>query len=236
MIIRVAENTPRRALPDAPAPASSGAPERARPSRLETWRDRYELVSDILTPQRIGLALAAVVLVVTGLFGGMNAVEEAAPDELPTARGGEPIAVEPMTFTVKSIRHADELRPVARAEPGKTYYFVVFDVTNLSDKAVPAYTLAEALKLDVAGTQTTQPITSLYRVNDSLYADGYQPDVPVSTVAVWEADAAAPVPQEATLTISELTWYEYFTTADEEWQVAEPAVTVTLPIKPLENP
>lgn len=231
MIATVADNTPRRALPGDPAAARSDGPERAAGSRLDAWRGRYELVSDIATPSRIGLVLAAVVLVLTGAFGGLDAVQTST-EEVPRAEAGTPLTVAPLTITVASLRHADALPPVARAVEGRTYYMAVLDVTNTGDTVVRGLTFADALRLDVPGVEVTGP-AQVYRVADSLPARGFQPDVPSQVVALWTAPATAPVATEATLTLSALIWHQDFASASAAWRVDEPAFTLTLPVKEL---
>lgn len=232
----MAENTPRRALPDAPAPTSTREPARARPSRLATWHDRYALVSDILTPQRVGLVLVAVVLLVTGALGGLDAVRAVEAEEIPTAQPGEVLAVAPFTIAVTSLRQGDALPPVARAEPGVTYYMAVLDITNTGDTVVDGVALAQALGLDAPGIDPASPQVTLYRVEDSLRARGYQPGVPVPSVAVWKADASAARPAEVTLTLSSLRWHQFFSSADAAWEVDEPVRRLTLPVKALAVP
>lgn len=53
------------------------------PSRFQRATRWYGYVSDILTPGRIGLLLGAAVLGVVGIFGGWDAVSDAAED-MPT--------------------------------------------------------------------------------------------------------------------------------------------------------
>ncbi len=231
MIATVADNTPRRALPDAPAAAPSEEPERAADSRLEAWRSRYELVSDIATPSRIGLVLAAVVLVLTGAFGGLDAVQTST-EEVPSAAAGTPLKVPPLAVTVASLRHADALPPVARAIEGRTYYMAVLEVTNTGDRVVRGQTFADALTLEVPGVEVTGP-AQVYRVEDSLLARGFQPGVPNQVVALWTAPSSAPVATDATLTLSSLTWHKYLASASAEWRVDEPVFRLTLPVKAL---
>jgi len=63
----VADRNPGRALPDAPASDPQGDPTRVLETRLDVARKGYALVSDILTPQQIGL------VVLLGVLAGAQA-------------------------------------------------------------------------------------------------------------------------------------------------------------------
>lgn len=230
MIPDMADNLPRRASPDTPAQDDPSAPSRARKSRLEKWRDRYSLVSDVLTPQRIGLVLAAIILAVSGAFGGLDTVEAEKIQDVPAAQTGQDLAVKPFTITVTKLIHFDELGSIAPAKAGTTYYMAVMNITNTSDSVIAASVLTPAIKLDAPNIVRSTNLL-LYRAKDSLPARAYQPDVPVLTAAIWTADANAPRPTEATLTLSKLTWYEYFISSEAAWRVDGPAYTVTLPVQ-----
>lgn len=230
MITGVADIPPRRALPDSAAQDPQHAPQRASSSRLQTWQGRYELVSDVASPARIGLVLAALVLVVTGAFGGLDAVQTST-DAVPLGEPNKPLVVAPLTVKVLSVRHADALPPVAPAEPGRSFYLAVLEVTNTADSVVVGTTVAESLSLSVPGVDLTTPAT-LYRIDDSLRARGLQPDVPTNLVAVYAAPSTDTPPTEATLTLSSLAWHTSFASLSESgWRVEEPAFAVTLPIQ-----
>ncbi|MFZ2426986.1 MAG: hypothetical protein WAW71_02445 [Propioniciclava sp.] len=232
----MAEQTPRRALPPTSGSTTDDAPaQRAHTSRFVRWRERYSLVSDILTPQRLGLALAAIVLLVTGAFGGLDAVTSDDPDETPAGQANQPLSIGPATITVMRLRNADALPPIASAQAGTTYLFGVLQVVNTSSEPLGATAVASALALDVPGIAPGQAAPSLYRIDDSLGARTFQPGVPVNVVAVWPT-TSQDAPAEAHLTLSTLTWYEYFSSADAEWQVQESAFIVTLPVEELAEP
>lgn len=229
MIPDVAENTPRRASPDAPAQDDPSAATRGLKSRLRMLRDGYGLVSDILTPQRIGLVLAAIVLVASGSFGGLDEVNTKA-DAIPVAKAGQIITVKPFTISVTKLIHFKELGSIAPTKAGTTYYMAVMKVTNTSDAVVSAISLAPALKL-AAPNVAPRANPLLYRAQDSIPARGYQPGVPVLTAVIWAAETSTPAPTEATLTLSNLTWYQYFSSNAAAWRVDVPAYTLTLPIE-----
>lgn len=205
----------------------SDAPRHAVP-RLEAWRTRWAWVSDILTPQRIGLGLLALVLLVAGAFGGW---EDAltAEETTPRAEPGATVAAAPFDVVVRKAFQGDALPPVANARDGVRYLFVTLDVTNTSDAPVFSSILSSDLGVDLTGVDTTFP-PQVFRINDTQGARSFSPDVTVPVVVVWELDASLDPPTEVTLTVPRHTWRRASLDSSMGWRDPEPAVEVTLPV------
>ena len=229
------DDTPRRALPDAQADTGE-APARVVPTRFERAKKVYELVSDVVTPQRIGLVLAALVLLVAGIAGGFDAVS-AADDDTPTASVGEVVDAAPFEITVRRARHGTELKPIAYRQDGRRHVFVTLDVRSTATLPVPAGILLNAVRIDVPGLATTASgslaTPNGYRTGDGLSVRSLQPGVTVPVVLVWQQDAAAPVPETLTVTVNRQTWRTSTLEDSESWFDPEPARVVTLPVEAL---
>jgi len=218
----VAEHTPQRAA-----------------SRLETWRKRYALVSDILTPQRLGLLGAVALLGVLGAFGGWQAVEGVDAPEVPLAKVGEPVDVAPFEITVRRARHFDELRPALYPTDGYRYLVVSLDVTSHNKTPVAGLDFKPAITVDAEGLQTVgdrPEAPRLLRGVDALDARSFQPGLTTSTIVVWQQADSTPVPAEVTVTLSAQTWRQSVMDGGWRWSDPAPVARVTLPVEALEAP
>lgn len=206
-------------------------PQRAK-SRMETWRKRYALVSDIFTPQRVGLGLLALVLLVAGLLGGWDAAVDADEDQVIRTEPSVAAKAAPFELVVKKAFQGDELKPVASATEGVRYVMVTVDVTNTSDAPVFAATLVNDLVLNVEGLRPdVRP--RVLRLLDGQGARAFSPDVAVPAVIVWEQDSAHPAPTELTLTVPGRTFRQSVMDSSWDWRDPAPAVRVTLPVGPV---
>lgn len=204
-------------------------PRRAR-SRLEPWRTRYGLVSDILTPQRIGLGLLALVLLATGLLGGWGDALSA-DEDLPRVEPSATAEAAPFRLVVKKAFHGSELPPAVRPSDGVRYVFVTLEATNTATAPVHASILSGDLAVDVDGLTAANP--RVLRVNDGQPARAFSPDVTVPVVVVWEQDASAPAPTALTLTVPGYTFRRSSMDASEDWRDPTPAFRVSLPVNPV---
>lgn len=213
--------------------ARRAAPE---PTRFERARKAYGVVGDVLTPGRIALLLAALVLLVTGLVGGWEAAT-ATDDDTPVVEAGEPLDVAPFEIAVQRMRHGDELPGVVPLSETHRYLFLVVDVTNTSDAPVDFTILARALTLDVEGLEATAEgfvhRPRIHRGNDGLASRSYSPGVATPTVLIWKQDRAVAPPDEATLTVHAFTWRYSVVEESDGWFDEEPAARVTLDVKGL---
>lgn len=217
-------------------------PQRAE-SRLETWRKRYALVSDILTPQRLGLLLAVALLGIVALAGGWQAVEGVEAPETPKVAVGDKIAATPIEVSVRRARHFDELKPSLPRTDGYRYLVVSLDLTLRNDEFVSAYDLQRAIALDAPGLKST-PLRSGPRIDDprllrgldGLDAKAFQPGLPTPTIAVWQQALTEPIPAEVTVTFAQQTWRQSVLDGAWRWSDPSPVARVTLPVEALEPP
>ncbi|MFT4234413.1 MAG: hypothetical protein QM607_05375, partial [Microbacterium sp.] len=144
------------------------------PSRVKRAVGWCAAVSDVLTPARIGILLAAALLGVVALFGGWGSVTDAAEDTA-IVQAGDEIDAAPFTITVTRARVFDELLPGLPAEDGMRYVAVLMDVTNTTDLPVAGGVLDASAVIDLPGQATialdSGPVNqepSVLRTADSL--------------------------------------------------------------------
>ena len=239
----MADRNPRRALPDTPAVEPKGEPTRVQETKLDVARKRYALVSDLLTPQRLGLVLAVALLGLIGAVGGWDAIEGVEAPEVPRVEVGEPIKAHPFEITVRRARHFDALEGALYREEGQRYLVVSLDVTLRNDVHVPGETLRDALHLDAPGLKMlalksgpSPERPRLLRGLDALDARTYQPGLEVPTIAVWQQEVGAPIPDEVTVTFDRQTWRASSLDGSMRWFDPTPVARVTLPLEALEAP
>ncbi|MFC5338390.1 hypothetical protein [Leucobacter denitrificans] len=211
------------------------------PSRLRRATAWYGAVSDILTPQRLALVAGALALGAVGIFGGWDAVSDA-DDEVPTYGSGAEFVATPFEVSTQRARVFDELAGAFYAEDGYRYIALLVDVTNTSDRPVPAYTLSESISLDVHGVRTIeledgpkQARPTILRGIDGLTQYTFQPGLTTNVVIGWQQEVSAAIPDDATIVFSGNIWRR--STLDDSlgWRDPVPAARVTLPVEPLES-
>lgn len=216
-------------------PAAPAAPP--PPSRLQRARSAYEVISDIVTPQRLVVLLVVAALAVVGLVGGWGEVA-AEESEITDVAAGTPFAVAPYEVTVRRARTFTELPPTFRAERDHRYLALVLDVVNRSDVPVVSSHLTRGATLDApglkqvrlaSGVRAADPL--LYRGLDGLSASTLQPGLATPTVLVWQQRLAEPVPETVTVTFSTHTWRRSSLDGHEDWFDATPSHAVTLPVE-----
>lgn len=224
-------------VPEDTPPATPAAPKRV--ARLQKAGKVYGLVSDILTPQRLGLLAAVAVLLGFGWLGGWNeAVAET--DEIAVAKVGQAHAATPFEITVKKAFHADKVSPILPTVAGRRYLMVTADVVNTSGRPVLAGTLTSDVTLDAEGLATLErrdgPAVArpqVFRINDTLSARAFSPGVTVPVVLVWEQDATAKIPSQVTITVPKHAWRASSMDGSEDWRDPEPEFRVILDVAEL---
>lgn len=218
-----------RGLPDDEAP----------PTRLERWKSRYDLVSDIFSPKRLALLAAVLVLGIVGLVGGWDKVD-AAERALPTAAPGEVVHTRVVDVAVVRARQGDAIEGLLRKEDGVRYVFVVARITVTGDRPITGDIIKQLLTIDVPGLATypskvdpsgravTPP--ELSRTSDALPAITLQPSLTYDVAFVWKQDAAERVAEQLTATIHDHTWRRSSLDGSMGWRDATPLTTVTVEV------
>ena len=226
-----------RSVADEPTPQTidTTPAEAEERSGFKRAQKTYALVSDILTPQRIGLFLAFALLLGIGLFGGWDAAVTEV-DDVPRGEPSATAAVPPFDVVFRRARYGDSLEPAFRPQEGVRYWFVSLDVTNTTNLPVDRFTLTDDIAIDLPGLKSfpgVPPRPTPYRLLDSLTQGDFQPGLTTQIALVWEQDAAAAIPDEVTLTVPKYTWRASSMDGSTGWRDAEPGLIITLPADPL---
>lgn len=205
---------------DAPTPDPDAD---APPTRLERLAWARDLASDIVSPKTIALAVAVLMIVVTGLLGGWGAATEEA-ETVPTLAPGEKVTLGPFDVSFRKARWADELKPLAYAEKGVRYYFFPATVTNTSDRALQAPTLTSMLDPALTGRTGFQGRSGFvpdrgvaWRLDNSTLARHLQPGMTYELVFVFKQKNTEPLPAEAAVDITPVVWRTNMVFGGKEW-------------------
>ncbi|SNU01842.1 hypothetical protein SAMN06298212_11830 [Ruaniaceae bacterium KH17] len=222
------------------SPESAEPPK--KPSRLKRAAKAYSYVSDIFTPQRIGLLLGALLLLAVGVFGGWGAVGDAVED-VEILEVGQSAETSPFTLTPSRARVFDELAGVFYAEDGYRYIAVLMTVENTTDTFVSTETLREGTTIDAAGVRTIELEAGprvidaeVRRGIDGLSQPTFQPGLPTEVVLAWQQAVTEPIPDEITIGFSDFTWRTSTLDGSMGWRDAVPAAQFVLPLEPLDEP
>ena len=193
-----------------------------------------------------------VVLLVSGLFGGLREVDT---DPAGTVTAGVPVETEPLTVTVEdaywvtafpeaatsgaSTDSSDGDRRIYPDEPTRGRFVVVeATVLNTSDETVDYDVLREAVSLDGAqGFVTSRDAalvpaakarpTYVYPMPEKRIFGTAQPGVTYTVAYLWDQSAAVPLPERLTVAVNGHTWRE--DTLDFHLGWKDPAVEATGP-------
>jgi len=212
------------------APLAEG--EEPEASGLARAKKAYDLVSDVLSPKRLGLLAAVAAVLLAGLFGGweqVDAVEKASP----TVAVGATTAVGPFDVAIRRAYVATALPPFLPKTTGVRYLVVLADVRTTGDQPQYASLLKDVLVADAAGLKPHGPTT--YRLSDGLSAGLLQPSLTYQVVCVWEQETATDAPGQVRLTLNKLTWRTSLNDGSSYWLDPTPVGIVTVGVQPLEG-
>ena len=223
-------------MSEEPRRAAEGNTPEKEPTRLEKAKKAYDVVSDIVTPTRLLVAAAALLVLVVGLVGGWDKVA-AVETVVPTATPSVATTATPFEFTVKRARHGMALQPIAYEQEDLRYLFVTADVTLRSDQPVDVGVLADAISIDAKGLDAgfgTVATAAIYRMSDALGQRMLQPNITTPLVFIWRQSLTEPVPTELTVTLKQHVWMKSTLEDYTYWQQPTTVAELTLPVEELE--
>lgn len=193
-------------------------------------RARLLTLARTVTLRQTLLAIASVVVLASGLFGGLATAKTSGPAGL---EAGEKVHAEPLDLTVERIRWTDDLG--LEEEPRGRYIGLVATLKNTSDHPVYAQQIRESLRLhglDGVFQTTTTPDetgpshTAVPRVlvlADTSDLSAAAPGLKYEVVFVWDQAKDEPVPTEAVVSALSYTWRQ--STLDDQFMWFDPAVS-----------
>ena len=206
---------------------------RARPTRrsVRSW-----LVSRPV--QQYAYAAGALLLLVTGLFGGLGKVD---PREQPLTAGAT-LSAAPLTVVVSRASTTSDLGSVGKSERGR-FVSIVGTVHNDTDATVGLDVLRAVVKLtgvpDVyqtssgtaVGMSDTARPWGVYVVADSTLITSVGPGLTYEVVWIYEQQATSPPPASVGVTVQAHTLRANTVDQQIQWLDAAAVATGTLPLK-----
>src|SRR5688572_30446191 len=112
-------------------------------SGVARWQAAAHKAWDALSFRQALLLVGAVVLLVSGAFGGL---EKATPDELATVKAGKKTTVAPFTVTIDRARWVKRLSSQMTSERGR-YLVIVATIRSDEKTAVTSGTLSASIRI-----------------------------------------------------------------------------------------
>lgn len=183
-----------------------------------------------------------VLLLVSGLFGGLR---EVTPPEPPALELGKPLELEPMTLTVDRVYWANELPAVPKpadapprtgqisaVEPeGARLLVVEGTVTNTTDETQYGVLAKESVRLDGLSGFTDddgEPVASvdvaptfLHSLPERDSLSKLQPGITYDVAWIWDQPKGQPTPTTLTVVANDHTWRQ--DSLDFSWGWKDPA-------------
>lgn len=151
--------------------------------------------------RQLALGAGAVVLLVSGLFGGLRHAEADEPDKL---AAGKPHLSTPVDLTIKSVRWSDDLgEAIGPSEIGR-YLVVIADVSTDQQNSVDSSVVKDSLRLTGVDGLAEDPRAVPARVarprvlvtDDRVPLAEVGPGLTYEVAFIWEQMSTEPVPSE----------------------------------------
>jgi hypothetical protein len=186
---------------------------------------------------RVGGPVAALLLGVSGLFGGLDRVSLA--ERVDEVKPGTEVTVQPFALTLKQAIAIDEFEgTVSPNTPGNHLMVVLLDAENLSKESLGSHMLSPVPRaksflnrnLVVLDDRLNPDAPSVYDADSNTAISLLSPGLTYHLAVVWEFGGA--VPGRLPLGLAELTLRGNTISPDVlEWEDPEEAATVTLPVQ-----
>jgi hypothetical protein len=186
---------------------------------------------------RVGGPVAALLLGVSGLFGGLDHVPLA--DRVGEVQPGSEITLQPFALTLKRAVVVDEIDGViSPLTAGNHVMMVLLDAENLSNESLGSYLLSPVSRaksyldrnLVVLDDRLSPDSSQVYDADSNAVVSLLSPGLTYHLAVVWEFGGA--VPERLSLGLAKLTLRGNTISPDVlEWQDPEEAATLTLQVQ-----
>lgn len=157
--------------------------------------------------RQLVLAAGAVVLLVSGAFGGLRQAE---PDQRPRLVVDEPHVSAPFTITIKGVRWSEDLGEVIGPSEFGRYLLVFADISTDEDTSVDLYVVKEAVRLQglkafkryssgVEEVRSELPDPRVVVTEDQVDLSELGPGLTYEVAFVWEQRTSEPLPSTASV-------------------------------------
>lgn len=206
------------------------------------------MFGEFLSPKVVLALLAAVLLAVVALTGGLKTATAAKAKELPTVKPGEATTAYPLEVTVLKAFQGDGISPILSKSDKHRYIIVTARLKNLTTHYLDADSLGAALaswrvaridtpglsQLDKVGVKPNESLVpEVYRLNDAKAARSLQPGLEQTVIFAWQQDRSFPAPTQVKVTLYELTYRRSVSNGSMGWFDDNPVAEVTVDVKPI---
>ena len=160
--------------------------------------------------RQLVLGTGALLLLVSGLFGGLARAE---PDELDTLVAGRTVETAPFDITVTKVGWATDLGEVLGESEVGRFLVVYATITSTEKQSVDGFVLGEAVRLqglkgfvkspaggdELVASDEARP--NLVVRDDQVTFDVLNPGLTYDVAYIWEQNAEAPVPSTVDVTV-----------------------------------
>ena len=183
----------------------------------EGWRGHVASWWRARSIRQMLLMAGAVVLLASGLFGGLREAPVEAAEPLVV---GRPHDAAPFTLTVERARWTSDLGEIGKTERGR-YLIVIVKVRTDEDRSVDLSVLQEAVALQqidgiyaaMGGDKVgagMQAKPALFVLADGTRMSALPPGLTYELAYVWEQRGSEPVPAELSVASRSHTWRQSF--------------------------
>jgi hypothetical protein len=203
----------------------------------EGWRGHVASWWLARSIRQMVLMAGAVVLLVSGLFGGLREAPVEAAEPLAVGRSHE---AAPFTLTVERARWTSDLGEIGKTERGR-YLIVIVKVRTDADRSVDSSVLQEGVALQgidgiyaaLGGDKITaseQAKPSVYVLADGVRMSSLPPGLTYELAYVWEQNGSEPVPAELSVASRSHTWRQSSLDDQMNWFDATIDAVGTVPV------
>lgn len=174
--------------------------EVARRGRILTWLAARSV-------RQLVLAVGAVVLLISGAFGGLAQAE---PDQRPRLVVDKPHTSAPFDITIKGVRWSEDLGEVIGPSDFGRYLLVFADVSTDEDMSIEASIVGEALRIQglkgfrksrysMDKVRSEYPAPRLVVAEDQVDLSELGPGLTYEVAFIWEQRLSEPLPSSVSL-------------------------------------
>lgn len=207
------------------------------------WRSHVARFLAARSLRQLILGAGALLLLVSGLFGGLDRAE---PEELATLVAGRTVETAPFDITVSKVGWTTDLgEELGKSEVGR--FFVVYaTITSTEKHSVDGFVLRESVRLrglkdfakrqssadELVASESADP--RLVARDDQVAIDVLNPGLTYDVVYIWEQAGNSPVPSTVDVTVYDHGFRQSSLDDQENWFDRSVLCTGVFPVTELD--
>lgn len=190
--------------------------------------------------RQLVLGVGALVLLVSGLFGGLR---KADAEPVAALKVDRMLTVEPLQLTVERARWTGDLGdPIGPARGGKRFLTVFAKIRSTSDQSLDSFVVQEALRIDglsgFAKSQTSDDAVPSEKAtprvvvaSDAVDLGNLNPGLTYEVAFIWEQSLSEPLPASLDLAAYQHGFRQSSLDDQENWFDSSVASVGTVPLE-----